>query len=92
MASGKSIDVLQKWIDSQGGKYAVAEMLGINPHSVNRWYYRHSWPKTEHILQLIDLSHGELGWDDVIACSTPDAHRGRVVKVLSLTSRPRVRA
>lgn len=61
------VDAFQRWVAAYGGAEKVASRLGVHIGTVQCWLYRQGWPKVAKIVQLIELSKGELTFEDIIA-------------------------
>jgi DNA-binding phage protein len=61
----------QSWVDRSGGTERVARKLGTTNAAVKRWVNKQGWPKVETILDLIEISKGELTFETIIQSTKP---------------------
>lgn len=57
---------LKKWVTSMGGPTQVAAKLGVTSSCVQLWIMGRSSPNAEHMIAMVKLSKGKLGFSDIL--------------------------
>ncbi len=64
---GKIKMTFADWVDTQGGRIAVAKKLDVSPQAVHYWFHGKSAPRWRTLMKIKKLSKGKIKPFDVYA-------------------------